>query len=104
MILYWPEPSVTTDRDFSISTSLAASTLTPGSTAPDVSLTTPPIALCACAAAGYSATPINAAKTDPAIRLLIPLLLRHNKRKSVEQGVTNGDERRQSITRCCRLR
>src|SRR5437762_342827 len=35
MILYCPEPSVVTVRDFSISTSLAASTLTPGSTAPD---------------------------------------------------------------------
>ena len=32
--------------------SLDASTVTPGSTAPDVSLTTPVIALCACTSAG----------------------------------------------------
>src|SRR5580765_7636081 len=38
---YWPEPSLTTARTFSISTGLAASTVTPGNTAPDVSLTTP---------------------------------------------------------------
>src|SRR5881397_2143797 len=43
MILYCPEPSVTTVRTFSISAGLAASTVTPGSTAPVVSLTTPAI-------------------------------------------------------------
>jgi hypothetical protein len=36
---YWPLPSVTTDRTFSISAGLDASTVTPGSTAPDASLT-----------------------------------------------------------------
>src|SRR5204863_5963703 len=40
-IRYWPEPSVTAERVFSISTGLDTSTVTPGSTAPDVSLTTP---------------------------------------------------------------
>src|SRR5262245_66495356 len=45
MILYWPDPSVVTERDFSISTSLDASAVTPGSTEPDVSLTMPAIAL-----------------------------------------------------------
>src|SRR6266850_5532414 len=40
-IRYWPEPSVTTDRTFSIRAGLAASTVTPGTTAPDVSCTTP---------------------------------------------------------------
>src|SRR5204863_5631752 len=40
-IRYWPEPSVTAERVFSISTGLETSTVTPGSTAPDVSLTTP---------------------------------------------------------------
>src|SRR4051812_2332321 len=43
-----------TDRVFSMSTGLAASTVTPGSTAPLTSRTTPEIALCACAAAGRS--------------------------------------------------
>jgi hypothetical protein len=40
-ILYWPLVSVVTERTFSMSEGLAASTVTPGSTAPDVSLTTP---------------------------------------------------------------
>ena len=40
-IRYWPVPSVTTDRTRSISAGLAASTVTPGSTAPDVSFAVP---------------------------------------------------------------
>src|SRR5262245_45185813 len=40
---YWPVPSVTTVRVFSMSTELDASTLTPGSTAADGSRTTPAI-------------------------------------------------------------
>src|SRR6266540_6773912 len=47
-----PSPSDTTVRTFSISAGLAASTVTPGSTAPEVSLTRPAIALCDCACAG----------------------------------------------------
>src|SRR5688572_1517064 len=41
MIRYWPLPSVTTVRAFSMSAGLAASTLTPGRMAPDESLTMP---------------------------------------------------------------
>src|SRR2546421_11664891 len=44
---YWPVASVTTDRTFSISAGLAASTFTPGRTPPELSLTTPVIAACA---------------------------------------------------------
>src|SRR5437867_7695003 len=51
---YWPVASVTTDRVFSISTGLVASTVTPGNTAPDASLTTPVIAACAWTAEGRS--------------------------------------------------
>ena len=43
MMRNWPVPSVTALRTFSISTSLAASTVTPGNTAPDASRTTPVI-------------------------------------------------------------
>src|SRR5439155_14553220 len=43
-ILYTPPASLTTVRTFSISAGLAASTVTPGRTAPVVSLTTPAIA------------------------------------------------------------
>ena len=49
---YWPEPSVTAVRAFSISAGLEASTVTPGSTAPDASLTTPVMDACANAVAG----------------------------------------------------
>ena len=38
MIWNWPEPSVTADRVFSMSAGLDTSTVTPGSTAPEVSL------------------------------------------------------------------
>src|SRR5437762_1303677 len=41
VIWYWPVPSLVAVRDFSMSTGLAASTVTPGSTRPDASLTTP---------------------------------------------------------------
>src|SRR5205823_1870211 len=51
---YWPVSSLTTDRTFSINTGLAASTVTPGNTPPDASLTTPVIAACAKAAVGRS--------------------------------------------------
>ena len=47
---YAPSPSVTADLTFSIRTSLAASTVTPGIAAPDESFTTPTIALWAYAA------------------------------------------------------
>src|SRR4029077_15567471 len=54
-ISYWPWPSNTTERTLSINAGLDASIVTPGITAPDVSLTTPAIALCAHAADGVSA-------------------------------------------------
>ena len=38
---YWPLPSVVAVRTFSMSAGLDASTVTPGSTAPDVSRTVP---------------------------------------------------------------
>src|SRR5713101_7014692 len=44
-MLYRPSLSVTTLRTFSINAGLAASTVTPGSTAPDVSFTVPAIPL-----------------------------------------------------------
>src|SRR5262245_46332661 len=56
MIWYWPVPSVTAERTRSMSVGLATSTVTPGSTAPDVSVTTPAIDACACTIAGDPAT------------------------------------------------
>src|SRR6185503_19620037 len=57
---YWPLPSVTTERAFSISAGLLASTVTPGSTAPDGSLTTPVIDACANTAEGTSSVTSHA--------------------------------------------
>src|SRR3954453_18119673 len=54
MIWYCPDESVTVDRDFSISAGLDASTRTPGSTAPELSFTTPVMDACAYAATGSS--------------------------------------------------
>src|SRR5262245_29695672 len=79
-ILYWPWPSVVADRVFSISASLATSTVTPGITAPDVSFTTPAMALCARAAAGHKARhPSAKATTAILVRVIEPpwLLYRH---------------------------
>src|SRR6186713_3377214 len=61
MIWYAPDPSVTVDRVFSIKTGLAASTVTPGRTAPEVSFTMPLIVACAKAATGNTASSRSAA-------------------------------------------
>jgi hypothetical protein len=54
MMRNWPVLSVTALRTFSISASLAASTVTPGRTAPEASRTTPLMVACALASAGAS--------------------------------------------------
>ena len=60
-ILYWPFSSVVAERTLSISASLAASTTTPGMTAPLVSLTTPAmLPVCASASAGARKTALSA--------------------------------------------
>src|SRR6185295_14784279 len=56
---YCPLSSLTTVRTRSMSASLDASTVTPGSTAPDESFTTPAIADCARAAVGSSNIQVN---------------------------------------------
>src|SRR5437762_7396819 len=48
---YSPSSSVRTERTFSMRAGLVASTVTPGSTAPDVSLRTPAMPLVCCASA-----------------------------------------------------
>src|SRR5712691_7246756 len=73
-MLYRPSPSVTTVRTLSIKAGLAASTVTPGSTPADVSLTTPaiPLACCADAVAGTRTnTPTSAATLRRATHLEI---------------------------------
>src|SRR5437899_12856331 len=70
---YRPRSSVTTKRTFSIRAGLAASTVTPGITAPDVSLTTPAMAapseLCAQAAAGSNTKDHSIANKDVVRRI-----------------------------------
>src|SRR5260221_8788577 len=70
-MLYRPAASVTTDRTFSISAGLVASTVTQGTTAPDASVMAPAIPLACCAhadddsatySADVSATPIGRPK------------------------------------------
>src|SRR5438876_479026 len=56
MIRYWPVPSVTAVRVFSMSTGLETSTVTPGSTAPDASRTMPVSDPCAWTGAGSRRT------------------------------------------------
>src|SRR5919197_1296071 len=56
-IRYCPAPSVVAVRSFSISTELEASMVTPGSTAPEGSLTVPARVACANAAAGKIISP-----------------------------------------------
>src|SRR5215831_14318950 len=73
MILYCPVSSVTTDRTFSISASLLASTLTPGKTAPDESFTTPAIALCANVRVGHATVHANAMNNETATFRIISL-------------------------------
>src|SRR5687767_14068287 len=53
---YTPPESLTTERTFSMRAGLLASTVTPGSTAPDESRTTPLIEACAKASDGTRAT------------------------------------------------
>src|SRR6185436_9677084 len=75
-MLNCPWPLVTTERVRSIRTSLDASTVTPGSTAPDASRTTPAMALCALAADGSSASHTRlAAAVEATLRRVIPGLL-----------------------------
>src|SRR6267143_1642457 len=60
---YAPAPSVTTVRTFSIRAGLAASTVTPGKYAPEVSRTTPamlPVAACAQSVTGRKKKPQTA--------------------------------------------
>src|SRR5262249_49420009 len=67
MIAKRPDPSVIAARTRSIRTGLAASTVTPGSTPPDESWTTPTMLArsCASAAAGMRNSAAHAATTTP---------------------------------------
>ena len=67
---YWPVASVTTDRTCSISAGLAASTITPGSSAPDVSFVVPVIVAWAHTTAGTMSNAQHIAVVTHACRSL----------------------------------
>src|SRR5205823_4433689 len=87
-IVYRPSASVTTVRTFSIKAGLAASTVTPGSTPPDVSLTTPatPLACCAEATTAHNSDVTSAALTRPCLIIASAPLIR---RKEKGERATN---------------
>src|SRR5688572_17754974 len=74
MIRNSPLPSLTAVRTFSISAGLAASTVTPGRTAPDVSLIKPVMDACARAAVGTRTMPTNTSNAAPHVRICPPIL------------------------------
>src|ERR1700676_2439957 len=81
MILYWPEPSVVVVRTLSISAGLATSTVTPGSRAPETSLTSPAMVLvCAEAATGSSTRHVATIIRSAKLRILILQELRRDQR------------------------
>src|SRR5207248_885352 len=71
---YWPVPSVTALRTFSISTGLDASTVTPGRTAPDASLTTPVIEAWAKTAVGMASNELTRNKIRVEARMQVSLV------------------------------
>src|SRR5678816_2605546 len=72
---YCPLPSVSAVRTFSISAGLDASTVTPGSTAPDPSLTVPLIDACAKTAVGRQSIASTTTAHTPENRILVTLRL-----------------------------
>src|SRR5262245_11871506 len=86
-MLYTPRSSLTTARIFSISSELAASTVTPGRTAPLVSFTTPVIALAVWdhAVAVHEARHVNAKPMSPSRYLLISALQERTQRNEAQQ-------------------
>src|SRR5436190_16939404 len=81
---YWPFPSVTAERTFSMRTGLAASTVTPGSTAPDVSFTTPVMDAWAYAAAGMITRHTTTSNTRVSLPIPTPLLMAPTERPSFD--------------------
>src|SRR5215471_15496996 len=92
---YSPDPSVTVDRVFSMSTGLAVSTVTPGNTAPDESFTTPVIDAWAKASVGNRTRHANMPAVFNTLSTSSLLTPRH--------GVTLGTSNRNvSLTGCQR--
>src|SRR6185503_5705874 len=89
---YRPLPSVTAVRTFSVSAGLAASTVTPGNTAPVVSLTSPARMACAAATRGTAATSPNNRKHLTIVRIVTSgvggLFVVPSQRRDISAAVT----------------
>src|SRR5262249_38807527 len=79
-------------RTFSINAGLAASTVTPGSTAPDVSRTTPamPLACCADAADGSASAKPSASMSEPDTQNRFQCMASPRKERSGHRGRKRG--------------
>src|SRR6185503_10694814 len=89
---YWPVSSVTTDRTFSMSAGLDASTVTPGSTAPEASLTRPVIDACARAIDGNDNNDKHTTRNRLAPRIagLLLIWVRHGEAgEALRAGLTS---------------
>src|SRR5687767_8354471 len=94
MIRYCPSASVVAVRTFSIKSGLDASTVTPGRTAPDVSLTTPVIVAWATATDGMSTVnPTSTRKATAFLRITLPDL-EQTRPRPLGDGVPLGPVRR----------
>src|SRR5471030_690135 len=92
VILYWPDPSVTTERTRSISAGLAASTVAPATGTPAASLTMPDRPLSVCWAHALGTNNAHARAT----RLIFTILVRtivppENHRVNEGRSITNQD-------------
>src|SRR5205809_7608494 len=90
---YCPTVFVSTERDFSMSAGLEASTVTPGSTAPEASLTMPTIDAWANAIAGM---PRSATRTRTTTAFTLRSIV------TLRRAVDAGDCRELYARSCCR--
>src|SRR4029453_16536606 len=81
VIRYCPAPSVTAERTFSMRAGLDASTVTPGSTPPDSSLTVPVRVPCENATAGSRRAAVRNRTTLDARRMVVLLQFRGPRRQ-----------------------
>src|SRR5947207_16026566 len=107
--LYWPVESVTAERTFSISAGLDASTVTPGITAPVVSLTRPAmlLPLCARPAAGTSRSVARTPTHNDKVlrtRTSSKVRLKADTTGTTPTGTTPGGTTPATAPRCSRVR
>src|SRR5712691_1206072 len=98
-ILYTPWASVTALRTFSINAGLDASTVTPGSTPPDTSLTVPAIVACAYAVVETNTDTITPAATFSTLRIRTSVRKLSGKPQSTRSVPRHTEGRLRGVTR-----